>query len=212
MPIPPSPHPTRAPRRLVRDRVYAQIREAILTGVLLPGERLDEAKLREWLGVSSTPIREALHTLAVEGYVDSAPQSYTAVAPPQPERARENFQTIGVLLCGMSLLTLPVTTVEQRTRLASLADAAVPGRRNGSDRPAIEAYFEALVEMCPNPALVQLAIDAGTSLAYQLTVSHERLDGDLSPLADGFETLRDALVANDLARAECATRRIFLLD
>jgi len=212
MPIPVPPHNESAPRQLVRDRVYAEIRRAILTGVLLPGERLDEAKLRDWLGASSTPIREALQTLAIEGYVETVPQSYTAVTVPRPEHARDNLQTIGVLLSGMSLLTLPSTNAEQRSRLSTLAGVVVDGLGSGSGRAAIEAYFGALLELCPNSVLNQLAIDAGTSLAYQLTVAHDNLRGELSQLADSFATLRDALDADDLVAAESATRRIFLLD
>jgi len=211
MPIPSQSHEDLRPRQLVRDRVYTEIRDAILTGVLLPGERLEEAGLREWLGVSSTPIRQALQTLAVEGFVETAPQSYTAVTTPHPEQARENLQTIGVLLSGMSILTLPALDAGQLARLATLAGAAAVRNRPGDGRTAVEAYFGALFELCPNTVLTRLAMQAGMSLAYQLTVAHHALDAELSGLSDGFRALQEALAANDVETAEAATRRIFLL-
>src|SRR4051812_7069075 len=100
MPIPTLLNESEPPRELARDRVYSQLKEAILTGVLLPGERLDEAELRQWLQVSGTPIRQALHTLSVEGLVHSAPQSHSAVIAPRPEDAQQTLQTIGILLAG----------------------------------------------------------------------------------------------------------------
>ena len=68
-------------RDLLRDRAYAAIRDAIVDGTLAPGERLRDAELCKWLGLSRTPVREALGRLEQDGLVESAPQRYTQVAP-----------------------------------------------------------------------------------------------------------------------------------
>jgi DNA-binding GntR family transcriptional regulator len=52
------------------DRAVDQLRERILDGEYIPGERLGEVDLAEKLGVSRTPVREALRRLAAEGLVD----------------------------------------------------------------------------------------------------------------------------------------------
>ena len=49
---------------LLRDRAYVLLRTAIVDGVLEPGEQLREVELQRWLGLSRTPIREALLRLA----------------------------------------------------------------------------------------------------------------------------------------------------
>jgi DNA-binding GntR family transcriptional regulator len=54
----------------VSDRAVRQLRERILGGEYVPGERLGEVELAEKLGVSRTPVREALRMLAAEGLVD----------------------------------------------------------------------------------------------------------------------------------------------
>ena len=51
----------------LRDLVYHSIRSAILKGDLKPGDRLMEMHLAQQLGVSRTPIREAIHMLEEEG-------------------------------------------------------------------------------------------------------------------------------------------------
>lgn len=63
------------------DRVYAVIKNAVLTCVLKPGERLVEAELCESLEVSRTPLREALNRLANEGLVVASPFRGYSVAP-----------------------------------------------------------------------------------------------------------------------------------
>jgi DNA-binding GntR family transcriptional regulator len=60
-------------RVTVKDSVYRTLRDLILDGVLAPGARLVEAELARQLGTSSTPIREALLTLAAEGLVGLSP-------------------------------------------------------------------------------------------------------------------------------------------
>ena len=214
MPIPRSPEKTATPRELVRERVYAQLKEAILSGVLLPGERLDEAELRGWLGVSGTPIRQALHTLSLEGLVETAPQSHSAVIAPRPEEARDTLQTIGVLVTGATILTLPQLTPDDRTRLAALARDVTVQHRTG-DIPSItkaaEAYFGSIVRACPNPVFIQVIAQTGPSLSYHVTVTHRALDADLGELAQDYTELSEALLDGDDERVVDATKRIFQL-
>ena len=58
----------------LRDVVFNTLRDAILTGKLQPGERLMENQLAEKLGVSRTPIREALRMLKLENLVELTPR------------------------------------------------------------------------------------------------------------------------------------------
>ncbi|MGH1524400.1 GntR family transcriptional regulator [Leifsonia sp. L25] len=212
MPIPRDS--TAGPRELVRERVYAQLKEAILSGVLLPGERLDEAELRGWLGVSGTPIRQALHTLSLEGLVDTAPQSHSAVIAPRPEEALDTLQTIGVLVTGATILTLPHLIAEDRTRLAALARDVTAQHRRG-DIPSItkaaEAYFGSIVRACPNPVFIEVVAQTGPSLSYHVTVTHRALDADLGELAQDYTDLSAALLDGDDERVIDVTKRIFRL-
>ncbi|MDT0235262.1 winged helix-turn-helix domain-containing protein [Curtobacterium sp. BRB10] len=79
MPVPKSPT-SQGPRRLLRDVVYEQMLEAIENGTLEAGERLNDEELTSWLGVSRTPVREAIARLESEGLVEMAANRYTRVA------------------------------------------------------------------------------------------------------------------------------------
>ncbi|MCP2266589.1 GntR family transcriptional regulator [Promicromonospora thailandica] len=77
------PIPQNAPaidRRLLRDDVYHRLRDAIVDGTLAPGEQLRDIDLAGWLGVSRTPVREALLRLAEAGLVAAQPGRSTTVS------------------------------------------------------------------------------------------------------------------------------------
>lgn len=67
-------------RALLRDDVYSSLRDAIIDGTLVPGERLRDPELADWLGVSRTPIREAVARLEAAGLVQTMPGRYTIVS------------------------------------------------------------------------------------------------------------------------------------
>lgn len=64
----------------LRESVFLSLRKAILTGRILPGERLTEVRLGKMLGTSRTPIREAIRELEREGLVTITPGSGARVA------------------------------------------------------------------------------------------------------------------------------------
>src|SRR4051794_6359364 len=78
------PIPATAPgvdRSLLRDDVYRRLRDAIVDGTFAPGEQLKDLELGAWLGVSRTPVREALLRLAQSGLVLAQPGRSTVVSP-----------------------------------------------------------------------------------------------------------------------------------
>lgn len=68
-------------RTFIRDDVYKSLREWIVAGDLEPGEKLKDKDLAAQLGVSRTPVREALRKLEDEGLVETSANSWTRVAP-----------------------------------------------------------------------------------------------------------------------------------
>lgn len=76
-------------RSLLRENAFRAIRDAIVDGTLAPGERLNDADLVEWLGVSRTPVREALARLEQAGLVRTKPGRFTMVSPLDFRAARD---------------------------------------------------------------------------------------------------------------------------
>lgn len=109
------------PRTIRRsEQMSDQIEERIVTGVYPPGMRLDETELAAGLGVSRTPIREALIQLSSAGLVEIRPRRGAIVADIGPQRLCEMFEVMAELeaMCGR-LAARRITEAEQR----ALSDA-----------------------------------------------------------------------------------------
>ncbi|HHW03562.1 MAG TPA: GntR family transcriptional regulator [Thermoanaerobacterales bacterium] len=76
----------------LRDVVFGALREAIITGELKPGERLMEVQLAEEMGVSRTPVREAIRKLELEGLVVMIPRKGAYVAGLSLKDAADVFE------------------------------------------------------------------------------------------------------------------------
>lgn len=77
------------PRELLRDRAYAALLRAIVLGELAPGQPLKDTELAARLGLSRTPVREAINRLVDDGLVETKANAYTRVAPLDDVAARE---------------------------------------------------------------------------------------------------------------------------
>jgi DNA-binding GntR family transcriptional regulator len=94
------PIPQNAPtidRRLLRDAVYRRLRDAIVDGTFSPGEQLRDVDLAAWLGVSRTPVREALLRLAEAGLVAAQPGRSTTVTSLTGRAVREARDVVAAM-------------------------------------------------------------------------------------------------------------------
>jgi len=95
VPIP--AHAPAAGRTLLRDDVYRRLRDAIIDGTLEPGEQLRDGDLAAWLGVSRTPVREALLRLARGGLVVAHPGRSTVVSSLDLRALREARDVVAAM-------------------------------------------------------------------------------------------------------------------
>ncbi len=77
----------------LKEQVINAIRDAIIEGKFRPGEKIPEQELAEQLGVSRTPIREAVHILEQQGLVLILPKSGTFVAEVDPDEVLDSLYT-----------------------------------------------------------------------------------------------------------------------
>lgn len=87
----------RLQRTFVRDEAYLKLRKWIVDGTLVAGSKLKDKELAEKLGVSRTPIREALLRLEDEGLVQSKPNSSTNVSPIELESSFHLYSIVWTL-------------------------------------------------------------------------------------------------------------------
>jgi len=85
----------------LRTKIYNKLKNAILNGVYKPGENLIEIKLAKQLGVSRTPVREALRQLELEGLVSSIPNKGVVVEGVTPQDV-EDIYTIRKTVEGLA--------------------------------------------------------------------------------------------------------------
>ena len=137
MPVPPTV-PKRA-RSLAREDVYAQLSAWIIGGTLAPEEALRDQDIAEQLGVSRTPVREALRRLEDEGLVETALNRWTRVAPLRAGQAAELYPVVETLEVLALRLAAPSLTEEDLARLRDL-DGQLRGALERRDaRRAVEA-------------------------------------------------------------------------
>ncbi|MET0964839.1 MAG: GntR family transcriptional regulator [Nakamurella sp.] len=84
-------------RSLLRDDVYRRLRDAIVDGTFTPGEQLRDGELAAWLGVSRTPVREALLRLALSGLVVALPGRSTTVSTIDVRAVRDARDVIAAM-------------------------------------------------------------------------------------------------------------------
>lgn len=131
------------------------IRDLIVDGDLKPASRLNEVHLAAELGVSRTPLREALSRLAAEGAVYSAPRLGFFVSPLSADEF-EQIYPIRALLDPEALRLSGIPTPDRLARLAGInarmAAASTPGVVIALD----DEWHLELVASCPNRVLLQL--------------------------------------------------------
>ncbi len=109
---------------LVREGVYQHLRRAVLDGELLPGERLGEVELGQQLGVSRTPIREAMMRLAQDGLLVAEANKGVRVRTVTAAEARDTYAV--------------------REELDGLAAALAAQHHTPADAGALRAALDAL--------------------------------------------------------------------
>jgi len=155
MPVPVPDSALVTPRTLLRDVVYAKMISAIEDGTLAPGERLNDDQLTAWLGVSRTPVREAIARLVAKGFVEMAANRYTKVS----SLSATEYDYASQFLAGLHRLALEQATAVDEAVRAEVAARASAARRAIEEeglagyRDVLDAYGS-LVAALGNPLFI----------------------------------------------------------
>jgi DNA-binding GntR family transcriptional regulator len=143
-------------RTLLRENAYQAIRDAIVDGTLAPGERLADADLVAWLGISRTPIREALTRLEQTGLVRTKPGRYTIVSPLDVRAVRDAQEVTAAMHELAVRAAVPnLSAAELDAMRAANARFAAALREDDVDAAvaADDAFHAVPVTACANQAL-----------------------------------------------------------
>ena len=159
MPVP--EHRAAVDRHLLRDTAYEKVCAAIVDGTLAPGEPLHDEELCGWLGLSRTPVRDALSRLREEGLVEMAPQRFTRVAGLTVRDVQEVVPLLAVVHGLATELGVPRLRPADVRELRRQNEAFVAALR---DRDRLAAYraddrFHAIfVDRCGNPEVPRVLV------------------------------------------------------
>jgi DNA-binding GntR family transcriptional regulator len=158
----------------LREVVYETLREAIRNGSLTPGERLMEIQLAEELGVSRTPVREAIRKLELERFVVMLSWRGTYVANLSLKDINEVFEIRGALdslAAGLASERITEEELEQMERLLVEIADNIEHHDNQKIVEADEAFHDILYRASRNERLVGIICNLREQFARFRSVS-----------------------------------------
>ena len=196
---------TEAP--MLRSQVYERLRAAILSGKLPPGEKLSPAALAKSFGVSTMPIRDAIHLLEDEGLVETSARRWTRVVAPHRSVADELYPLVG-LLEEFAIVNGPQPSAKQlaalRRQNRELAKA-VKERDVGACLRADSQFHDMLIESFENRTLHDVLRNTKGRLLLMEGAFFRRDPASAS--VEQHDEVIAALAAGDLIAAGAAVRR-----
>lgn len=148
------------------DQVKEVLKHLIFNGTYCPGDRLKEAELSRTLGISRSPIREAIHSLANEGLLRLIPQRGAFVASFSADEIHELFEVREPLEITASRLAAERATLEQLDKLEGLledTEEVIKGKEH-SWYPRDLDFHQGIATLTQNKRLISSIEEINTQL------------------------------------------------
>lgn len=206
-----------APHGSRPDQVYQRLRDLIVQGLLAPGSRVVETEVAERLGVSRTPVREALQRLQQEGFVVGAPgaqQARLTVAPLTRADVHELLNIVGELE-GLGARWAAGQTAAARRSLAKELKALnsefhKTGRATPIDHgrlyDADERLHRKIVEACAGPRLIALHDSVKPQAERYIRMYISMLTNDIRSSVAEHDAMIDAIEEGRADEAQAAVQ------
>ncbi|MEP1934447.1 MAG: GntR family transcriptional regulator [Roseibium sp.] len=186
----------------LEDNVYRQLRDMILNGDFVSGDKLVQEDLSARLGVSRTPLRSAIAKLEGEGFVHMTSRSEAYVAEFGTPQIADLFEMRAVLEGLICRLLAPTIEKKHVIYLRSLMTAAASAVETGDDeayRLADVEFHTYLTNLMPQGKLSRLLDSVHAIMALSLSQGILRLPSETHP--EHLQII-DALDARDADAAE----------
>lgn len=195
-----------------RDQVVHLLRDAILGGELVPGERIVESRIARQLKISQAPVREALALLERQGLVVKVHNRGTFVSRVHARELRELFTLRAVLDAFSARLAATNATAKDINRLQELLVRMKIAEETSDLVSLTEAHLqfhEAIYQMSGHQLLAEIFAQIHPRMALALTFA-ENLFSSEGHETDCHIPLVDAIAARDPERAEAVARELAL--
>jgi len=192
----------------LRDVVFKTLRQAILTGELKPGERLMEVRLADKLGVSRTPVREAIHKLELEGLVTMVPRRGAEVARITEKSLNDVLEVRRALDALCAELACDRITEEGLAALKLACDRfeqCVSSRNLRQIAQADVALHDIIVQATGNQRLIQLVNNLSEQM-YRYRFEYIKDSSRHESLVHEHRIIYESIVRKDKETAAAAAR------
>lgn len=187
----------------LRDVVFQTLRQAILKGELQPGERLMEIKLAERLGVSRTPIREAIRKLELEGLVVMVPRKGAAVANITEKDTKDVLEvrrTLEMFAVEVACDRISEEQLEQLKKAARDFEASKGSMDVIRIAETDMLFHEIIYEATQNERLVQMLNNLRENM-YRYRIEYLKDSNYYDSLMSEHREILEAIEAGDKQRA-----------
>ena len=192
----------------LRDVVFNTLRQAILKGELAPGERLMEIQLAEKLGVSRTPIREAIRKLELEGLVLMIPRKGAEVAKISEKSLRDVLEvrrSLEELAIELACQRMTGEELEELTRAQEAFKEAISRGEAMKIAETDEHYHDLIYHGTGNDKLVQILNNLREQM-YRYRLEYIKDEDKRQVLLVEHEHILSALKGHNIAEAKTAVR------
>lgn len=144
------------------QRIESALIDDIATGVLSPGERLDEVRLTERFGVSRTPVREALSRLMAQGVLVPGEKRGVRVAEYTREQLAQIFEAMHEIEATCARMASQRLTLLARAEIEAAQAACVAAAEAGDVTAflrANERFHRAIYKAVGNPYIAEIALE-----------------------------------------------------
>jgi DNA-binding GntR family transcriptional regulator len=190
-------------RRQISQEAYRVLREKILTCELIPGQRLAVESIAQQLGVSRTPVKDALAVLSAERLVDIQSRKGTFVTPIHPEEIRESFEVREALEAkSCELLGGKIDTEKLGILRDLIGKVSAPGVSLQENATLDARFHELLVRYSGNRKLLDLYLQLSAHLQIaRVHYSSDNWRNRLHVSREEHIAILNALGEGDLERA-----------
>lgn len=187
---------------------YAKLRGAIDSGRFRAGDRMRESDIASWLGISRTPVRDALKRLEADGVVSAAPRRGLVVAQLEQQQVSELYAVRDVLEGLAGRLAAQHASTAEIGAMRDLLERQA--RTHGHDAPALarlnRLFHDVIYRATHNRYLINTLDGFESSLALLPGTTYVAPGRSAQALKEHGE-LVDAIEARDRDRAEGVARR-----
>ena len=188
----------------IREEVFTMLREAILTGELRPGDRLIERELAEQLGVSRTPVREAIRKLELERLVTHIPRKGVIVSEISREDVVEIFDiraSLEGLIARQAAVRITLQGVNELQSALEPMDAAIANQELQRLNDLHEQFNDTVYQAADSPRLLEM-INSLTDYVSRFTKVGYQSPGRLRDAQNEHRELVVSIANRDEDRAE----------